>query len=177
LLSGLQEQIMRPEAVEYVLDNFENAMLKALDDLGGELERMRRRKDELEREVGNLAHAVAQGDFSPALRAALVDREREISEISAKLLESRPDSLRVKLRNIRSFVVLHMRDIRAIVNSDAAQSRAMFAKHIEKITLTPTGEQFVASGTWNFVGRGSIGGAGGPHRNGRAYSFSLPLAA
>jgi hypothetical protein len=40
-----------------------------------------------------------------------------------------------------------MRDIRAIVNSDAAQSRAMFAKHIEKITLTPTGEHFVASGT------------------------------
>ena len=39
---------------------------------------MRGRKDELEREVGNLRHAVAQGDFSPALRAALVGREREI---------------------------------------------------------------------------------------------------
>ena len=177
LLSGLQEQIMRPEAVEYVLDNFENAMLKALDGLGGELERMRRRKDELEREVGNLAHAVAQGDFSPALRAALVDREREIGEITAKLLESRPDSLRVKLRNIRSFVVLHMRDIRAIVNSDAAQSRAMFAKHIEKITLTPTGENFVASGTWNFVGRGSIGGAGGQNRTLQPIDFRIEVAA
>ena len=80
LLTGLQEQIMRPEAVEYVLDNFESAMLKALDDLGGDLERMRRRKDELEREIGNLAHAVAQGDFSPALLAALVEREREIGD-------------------------------------------------------------------------------------------------
>jgi hypothetical protein len=79
--------------------NFESTLLKALDDLGGELEQMRRRKDELEREVANLAQAVAQGDFSPALRAALVTREREISDITAKLLESRPDSLRVKLRN------------------------------------------------------------------------------
>src|SRR5271157_6068262 len=103
LLTGLQEQIMRPEAVEYVLGNFESAMIKALDDLGRDLDRMRRRKDELEREIANLAHAVAQGDFSPALRAALVEREREIGEITAKLLESRPDALRVKLQNLRSF--------------------------------------------------------------------------
>ena len=166
---------MRPEAVEYVLDNFESALLKELDNLGAELDRMRRRKDELEREVGNLAHVVAQGDFSPALRAALVDREREIGDITAKLLESRPDSLRVELRNIRSFVVLHMRDIRAIVNSDAAQTRAIFGKHIERITLTPSGEHFVASGTWNFVGRGSIGGAGGQNRTGYARLFRAAL--
>ena len=175
LLDGLQEQIMRPEAVEYVLDNFEGQLLKALDNLGGELDRMHRRKAELEREVSNLAQVVAQGDFSPALRAALVDREREIGEITAKLLEARPDSLRVKLRNIRSFVELHMRDIRAIVNSDPAQTRAIFAKHIEKITLTPTGEHYVASGTWNFVGRGSIGGAGGQNRTGYARLFRAAL--
>jgi site-specific DNA recombinase len=175
LLSGLQEQIMRPEAVEYILDNFEGQLLKALDNLGGELDRMHRRKQELEREVGNLAHVVAQGDFSPALRAALVDREREIGEITAKLLEARPDSLRVKLRNIRSFVEFHMRDIRAIVNSDVAQTRAIFAKHIEKITLTPTGEHYVASGTWSFVGRGSIGGAGGQNRTGYARLFRAAL--
>jgi len=164
LLAGLQHQVMCPEAVEYVRDNFESALLKALDDLGGELEQMRRRKDELEREVANLAQAVAQGDFSPALRAALVTREPEISDITAKLLESQPDSLRVKLRNIRSFVVHHMRDVRELVNSETAQTRAIFAKHIDRITLTPTGEHYVASGTWNLLGRGSIGGAGGPAR-------------
>jgi hypothetical protein len=150
-------------------------LLKALDNLGGELERMHRRKQELQREVTNLTHVVAQGDFSPALRAALVDREREIGEITAKLLDARPDSLRVKLRNIRSFVVLHMRDIRAIVNSDPAQTRAIFAKHIEKITLTPTGEHYVASGSWNFVWRGSIGGAGGQNRTGYARLFRAAL--
>jgi len=40
--------------------------------------------------------------------------------------------------------------------------RAELAKHIEKITLTPSGECYIALGTWNFVGRGSIDGAGGP---------------
>ena len=175
LLAGLQDQIMRPEAVEYVLDNFESAVLKALDDLGGELDQMRKRKDELEREVTNLTQAVAQGDFSPALRAALVAREREIGEITEKLLESRPDSLRVKLHNIRSFVVHRMHDIREIVNSDAPQTRAMFAKHIDKITLTPTGDHYVASGTWNLLGRGSIDGAGGQNRTGYARLFRAAL--
>jgi hypothetical protein len=53
-----------------------------------------------------------------------------------------------------------MQDIRAIVDSDTAQTRAIFAKHIDRITLTPTGEHYVASGTWIFMGRGSIDGAG-----------------
>jgi hypothetical protein len=132
-----------------------------LDERGGELAQMRACKDHVEREVTNLTQAVAQGDFSSALRTALVTREREISDIIAKLLESRPDSLRVKLRNIRSFVGQHMRDVREIVNSDTARTRAVFAKHIHKITLTPTGEHHVASGMWNLLGRGSIDGAGG----------------
>jgi hypothetical protein len=66
---------------------------------------------------------VAQGDFSPALRAALVTRESQIGQITARLLESRPDSLRVKLGDIRGFVFRHMRDIRAILGTLSAFSR------------------------------------------------------
>jgi site-specific DNA recombinase len=55
LLDGLQEQIMRPEAVDYVLERFEGELVKALENLGGELEQMRRRKETLESEVANLA--------------------------------------------------------------------------------------------------------------------------
>jgi hypothetical protein len=55
-----------------------------------------------------------------------------------------------------------MKDMRAVLNSDAAQVRATFAKHIERITMTPDGEHYVASGSWNLIGRGSIDGAGGP---------------
>jgi hypothetical protein len=93
-----------------------------------------------------------------------VDRERQISEITARLLDARPDSLRAKLRNIRGFVTAQMRNLRTIMNSDIAHVRAELAKHIEKITVTPSGECYIASGTWNFVGRGSIDGAGA--RNG-----------
>jgi hypothetical protein len=103
---------------------------------------------------------IAQGDFSPALRRAIADREWQIGEITTRLLEARPDFLRSKLRNIRSFVVTRMQDLRAVLNSDVGHVRAELAKHIDQITLTPTGDAHVASGTWNFVGRGSIDGAG-----------------
>jgi len=111
---------------------------------------------------GSGANVVAQGDFSPALRAALVDREREIAGITEKLLSAQPNSLQGRLRDIRSYVLSEMRNLRDVLNSDAARVRAKLAKHIEKITLTPEGEHYMASGTWNFVGRGSIDGAGGP---------------
>ena len=69
------------------------------------------------------------------------------------------------------------KDVRELVNSETARTRALFAKHIERITLTPTGEHYVASGTWDFIGRGSIDGAGGPVCTVRATEFSLPVAA
>ena len=104
-------------------------------------------------------------------RAALADRGPQISEITARLLDARPDLLHSKLRHIRSFAVSRVRNLPAILTSDITQVRAEFGKHIEKITLTPSGETYVASGTWNFVGRGSIGGAGGQNRTGYACLF------
>jgi hypothetical protein len=53
-----------------------------------------------------------------------------------------------------------MKDLRALLDSDATIVRAELARHIESITMTPDGEHYVASGNWNLVGRGSIDGAG-----------------
>jgi hypothetical protein len=52
---------------------------------------------------------VVQGDLSPAIRAALVDRERQIAEITARLLAARPDSMQSKLQGIRKLVQAEMR--------------------------------------------------------------------
>jgi hypothetical protein len=54
-----------------------------------------------------------------------------------------------------------MSALRALLDSDVALVRAELARHIDSITMTPTGEHYVASGNWNLVGRGSIDGAGG----------------
>jgi hypothetical protein len=53
--------------------------------------------------------------------------------------------------------------------------RAELAKRIEKSTLTPSREHYIALGKLNFVARGSIGGAGGQNRTGYARLFRAAL--
>jgi hypothetical protein len=139
--------------------------------------------------VGTLLGTLLVTNLSPAMspatllsqskcagaNKALVDREREIGDITGKLLEPRPDSLQTKLRKIRALVESRMNDIRGMLNSDPARVRAAFAKHIEKITMEPSEEHYVASGTWHLVGRGSIDGAGGQNRTGYARLFRAAL--
>jgi hypothetical protein len=149
--------------------------MSMLRHLSGELEDMRRRKEELQREIANLTNFVVQGDSSPAVRAALVDRERQISEITERLLAARPDSMHAKVQAIRRLVEAEMGDLREVLNSDTAAVRAELARHIEGITMTPTGEHYVASGKWNLIGRGSIDGAGGQNRTGYARLFRAAL--
>ena len=175
ILATLQKQVLKPEAIEYVLERFEDEYTKVMQDLNGEMGQMRQRKERLEWEVANLANAIAQGDISPALRAALVERERQIGQITEKLLGTQPDSIQAKLNGVRSYVLSEMRNIREILNSNLTQMRAKLAKHIEKITLKPNGDTYIATGTWNFVGRGNIRGAGGQNRTGYARLFRAAL--
>jgi hypothetical protein len=175
LLHGLQEQVLRPEVIEYTLAKFEDELLKAVDDLGGELEQMRRRKNELDRDIANLTKVIARGDFSPALRAALVEREQEVADITAKIFEARPDSVTSKVSNIRRLVEQRMKDLAGLLNCDAARVRAELAKHITAITMTPKGEHYIASGSWDLLGRGRIDGAGGQNRTGYARLFRAAL--
>ncbi len=68
-------------------------------------------------------------------------------------------------------------DLHTLFGSEPVIVRAELAKHVAKITLTPEGKSYVASGTWNLLGFGSMDGAGGPVRTVRATEFSLPAAA
>ena len=178
MLSGIQQQVLRPEVIEYTLAKFEDELLKAVDDLGGDLQQMRLRKAELDREVANLANPVAGGDFSPALRAALVEREREIADITAKIFDAKPDSASSKMSNIRRLVEQRMKALASVLNSDAQSVRAELAKHIDEIKMTPDGEHYVASGTWDLLGCGRYGGAGGQNRTvGPSQQFTFNLVA
>ena len=55
-------------------------------------------------------------------------------------------------------------------SEDEHSWRSAFAKHIQKIVLTPRGGIYVAAGDWSLLGLGSYDGAGGPDRT------MMPLA-
>ena len=72
------------------------------------------RKPEVERELMRLTAAVAQVGHSKALLEALQSKERELDEITAKLLAHAP---RVELfpANIRDFILKRVRDLTALL--------------------------------------------------------------
>ena len=54
LLSELQEEVLKPEAIEYVLAEFGRQLKGALENLSGELSEMRERKAKIEAELRRL---------------------------------------------------------------------------------------------------------------------------
>ena len=79
LLAKLQRDVLSDVAIDYVLDKVGQEIEKRFAALDGEMEGMQRWKKALESELGNLSKAVADGMDSPSLRAAITEREAELS--------------------------------------------------------------------------------------------------
>jgi hypothetical protein len=90
--------------------------------------------------IANLTNVIAREDFSPALRGALMEREQEIADSTAKIFEAKPDSVTSRVSNIRGLVEQRMKDLAGLLNGDAPRARAELAKHITAITMTPKGD-------------------------------------
>jgi site-specific DNA recombinase len=161
LLAGLQEKVLREDVVAYVLERFESELVKELENIGGEMDRMKRRKAELDAEISRLTAGLAGGTYSPAVMREIVRREQEIAEISNRLLSSNSDSVRMRVKSLRDKAMQRMRDVRRYLATDTLKARAHLVKHVEKIVMQPSGRAYVASGGWNLLGEIRWDGAEG----------------
>ncbi len=161
LLERLQAEILQPEVVEYTLERFEAELTKKLSNLGGELEKMRQRKAKLEKEIREYTRALADG-YSAAITAEIAERERELAAITDRLLSAQPDSVQAHLKDIRSFVLSRLSNIRDLLNSDVMTARTELAKHVQAIAFHPEDGSYKVSGTWDLVGDGRMVHPGPP---------------
>jgi recombinase-like zinc beta ribbon protein len=175
LLAGLQAKVLREEVVDYVLDRFEQELVKELENIGGEMDAMRRGKADLEVEIRRRTAGLASGIHSPAVMSEIADREREVSEISDRLVSARPESVRSKIKNLRDQAMTRIRDLRGYVNTDTQAARVPQAKHIEQIVMEPDGQTYVASGKWNLLAEVRWDGAEGQNRTAYAGLFRAAL--
>jgi hypothetical protein len=126
----------------------------------------------------------AEGQPSQSLMAAIADRERELREITDKLLEPRPGSLRETLDELRKFATERLVNLRRLISHPESvhHARAVMAEQFGKLTLTPIRENgalsYAARGKVDFFGEQAmirVGGAGGQNRTGYARLFRAAL--
>jgi len=170
LLSGLSESVLRTEVIDYAVARMEQALREGFARLDAELEQLRHRKLQVEAEIARLVQAIAEGQPSQSLMAAIGERERELRTITDRLLEPKPGSLRSALDELRIFAVSRLTSIRELIAhpNSVDQARAALAKHSGKFTLEPVTRDgktsYLAHGEIDFFGDEAMartGGAGG----------------
>ena len=175
MLSGLQEKILREEVVDYVMEKFEAGLLKELENMGSEMGRIEKRKCELECELANLTRVIASGQMSPTIMTAIAEREREIAEITERVISSNEDSIKTRIASMRTIAKAKLKDLCGLLSGDVIVARAALLRHVEKIEMEANGEDYVAKGNWNFLGNRARDGAGGQNRTGYARLFRAAL--
>jgi hypothetical protein len=113
---------------------------------------MRRRVEAIQKQIRNCTDAIAEGARYPSLMEKLAELERELADAKAKIAYSEPRSVRLRFRDTRRFVETRPEHLQSMLTGEPRIARAEIAQHVERITLTPEGRMYIASGTWNLLG-------------------------
>ncbi len=143
--------------------------------MGTEMARMEGRKRELQAELANLIKALAAGQLSPTIMAAIAEREKEIAEITERVVSSNEDSIKTRVATMTATAKAKLKDLRGLLGGDTTVARAALLKHVERIEMEASGKTYVAKGNWDFLGQRPRDGAGGQNRTGYARLFRAAL--
>jgi len=169
LLSELESAVLKPEAIERAIGEFECQLQAALAALESKIDRMRQRETEIGLELGRLISLAAKCDHSPSLIEAINTLEQERRDITHQLLSAEPDSVAAEVGCIRHFVSGQFGNLRDLIRTSVAKAKAELHKHVSEIRMLPQAEgkkgYYVAEGNWDLLGgyREDSGGLGIPH--------------
>jgi len=156
LLGKLQGELLRPEVIDYAVEEFQRQLEVALTSISGDLGGMRQRKGRLEAEISRLVSAVAEAGHSRSMLEEIGRKEAELHAISDRLLSATPESIESRVSEIRTYVIRGLKDLRALLRKDAALARTELLKHSGEIAMIPhraDGRRFyVAEGKWDLLG-------------------------
>ena len=156
LLSELQQAVLRPEVVDYALQEFERQLAGSLAELSSQVSRMRQRREQIQQELRRLVETVASCGHSATLVEAINSREQELGEITQRLFAAQPDSVSAHVSKIRRFVSERLGDIRQLLYADVRRAKIELAKHVSGIRMLPQPEgkkgHYIATGEWNLLG-------------------------
>ncbi len=177
LLKALQTTVFNPAVVNYTLRSFEQRLVRHIKNQIGETGALEARIADLERKIRNCTIAIAEGHAFKSLLDQIALMETEMRVAKERLESARAEGLAKRMRDTRRFVETSLGDLQMLLNRNPKLARAGLAKHARKITLTPKGGAYVATGEWHLLGLVSYGGAGGPEQTERHIPFTIKVAA
>ena len=156
LLDELQNKVLQPDAIGYVMDEFGNHVRSAFANLTNQLAQMRERKQKLEGELRRLAATAAETGPSAFLIEAIHEREQQLRDITDQLLAQGDDSVESHLADIRNFILERMMNLRALLAGDPGPARKELLNHVSEIRMMPQAvngkSHYVAEGSWHLLG-------------------------
>ena len=158
LLAGLQAKVLSPEALDRTLTRVQAAIEKKLNAPQPDNRKLEQVKAEIERRIANCTGAVADGQPSRFLLAKLAELEQELNAVTRQLAGEKPGEAKSDLSDVRKFVEARLQDLRKLLSAEqtVAEARAAISNHVQRITLTPQGKAFVASGEWDLLGKSDV---------------------
>jgi site-specific DNA recombinase len=156
LLDELQNKVLQPDAIGYVLDEFGNHVRSAFANLSHQLAQMRDKKQKLERELRRLAATAAETGPSAFLVEAIHEREQQLRDITDQLLAQGDNSVESHLAEVRNFITERMANLRALLAGDPGPARKELLNHVSEIRMVPQAvngrSHYVAEGSWHLLG-------------------------
>ena len=157
LLSNLKNDLLRPKAVAYAVEEFGKQLRSDLAFLSGDIGKMRSRREKLEGEIRNLMKAIAESGHSKFILDEIAIREREIGAITDRLLSSSAESVESKINEIRNYVEKEIAGLSDLLSSNPPVTKRELHRHLTAVTMHPVkyisrGWFYEAKGVWNLLG-------------------------
>jgi site-specific DNA recombinase len=184
LLAGLQDKVLREEFIDYVICGLKEELKQKHEELESWKKSLQDEAQRIELELKHLVDTIAAGSSSPAVMAAITEREIRLREIRDQATKPGPGSLQEKLDDLRDFAVSRLNRLKQLLTDPKAihEARAMLAEQVGKFTIERTEENgsatLKANGSIDFFGEEAltrVGGAGGQNRTGYACLFRAAL--
>src|SRR6516162_5305142 len=184
LLTGLQDKVLREEFIDYVICGLKEELKQKHEELELWKKTLQAEAERIELELRHLIEAIAAGNSSPTVMAAISEREARLREIRDQAIKPGQGSFQEKLDDLRDFAITRLNHLKELLTNPKAihEARALLAEQVGKFTLERVEENgalsFKANGNIDFFGEEAftrVGGAGGQNRTGYARLFRAAL--
>jgi DNA invertase Pin-like site-specific DNA recombinase len=142
ILNRLQSALLKPEALTYISKAVEKEAQKALAAPQDGAGTIQRQLDRERRKLQNLVAAIEGGSGAPsAVLKAIADREAIIKKLERELRTAADKPAGPRLPDVPSWVEKQLRELTAVLKTDAARTKSEFRRLNLQLTFTPTGAE------------------------------------